>query len=109
MNAANLTALLGAMVALCGSYLAYRRGSRADEAKTESRQTTTVVEGFSSLVKGLQSEIDRLGRGLEACQGRESTHLLHALEQDRKIFAQDHLIQVLTNQVAQLGGKTTDG
>lgn len=84
--------------AIITSILAYIRGRKADEAKSESTQATTAVQGFGTLTKYLQDEITRLTKDVAQCRINEVIARKQA-DADRAE------IDVLRQEVRRLGGK----
>lgn len=97
MDANGYVPLIVAIGAVVTSVLAYIRGRKADDAKTESTQATTAVQGFGTLTKFLQDEITRLTADVAQCRLNENVARKQADEDRREIY-------LLRQEVRRLGG-----
>lgn len=97
METSGYVSMVVAVGAIITSVLAYIRGRKADDAKTESTQATTAVEGFGTLTKYLQDEITRLTKDVERCRVNEAAARKQADEDRKEIY-------LLRQEVRRLGG-----
>lgn len=97
MDSSSAVPMVIAVGAIITSVLAYIRGRKADEAKSESTQATTAVEGFGTLTKYLQDEITRLTADVAQCRTNEAAARKQADEDRKEIY-------LLRQEVRRLGG-----
>jgi hypothetical protein len=63
--------IVGAAAAVGASFLAYRRGTKADQRTAADRAVENMITGFAGLIDHLQAEVARVTTGLDACRERE--------------------------------------
>lgn len=98
MDSNGYVPLIIAIGAVITSVLAYIRGRKADEAKSESTQATSAVQGFGILTKYLQDEVTRLTKDVAQCRANEVIARKQA-DADRSEM------ELLRQEIRRLGGR----